>query len=345
MTGSPGPSAAYHRSSPVSGAERGLVVVGATEHGSFRSSDIDEVQAFYAQRYGMRASVEAAAGLVGGEFTARWLQAGPLHVLEYGQEPAIVLHADLHSYGAGVALSGAFTLEQASTQVATGTTTGVVHRIDAGRCAARARVAGRVRLVAIDPMILEAHLQDLVDRPVRGPIRFAPALDLSGPGASWVRLLGTLIEGLRDPDSVVRQPMVAEPLSQALLTGFLLATEHPFRDALRHPPAQRHPRAVKHALDAITACPEHPYTAATLAALTGVSVRTLQASFQRHVGASPMAYLRHVRLARAHDDLRHGRVRTVTEAAHRWGFTHLGRFAAAYQVRYCATPSETLRRA
>jgi hypothetical protein len=46
--------------------------------GAFRSDDIDEVQAFYAQRYGMRASVDLAAGLVGGVFTVRWLQFGPV---------------------------------------------------------------------------------------------------------------------------------------------------------------------------------------------------------------------------------------------------------------------------
>ena len=308
-------------------------MVGAVESGSFRSHDLDEVQAFYAQRYGMQASVQPAAGPVDGGFTARWLQAGPLRVLEHRHEPAIVLHAHLHDYGAGVALSGAFTLDQSGTQAATDTTTGVVHRPDAGPCEARARIPGRVRLLAIDRTALEAHLETLTDRPIRGPIRFGPTVDLTGPGATWMRLLGTVSDGFGDPDSVVRQPMVAEPLSQALLTGFLLTTEHPYRDALQPPAARHHPRAVKRAVDAIRTHPEHPYTAATLAALTGVSVRTLQAGFQYHVGASPMAYLRH------------GRVRTVAEAAHRWGFTHLGRFAAAYQVRYCATPSETLRRA
>jgi len=318
-------------------------VLGAVDGGSFRSSDLDEVQAFYAERYGMRASVHPAAGPVDGEFTARWLQAGPLHVLEYSQEPALVLHARLESYGAGVALSGAFTLEQARTQAATDAVTGVVHRPAAGPCQGRARIPGRVRLLAIDRACLEAHLETLIDRPIRGPIRFGPTVDLSGPGGSWRRLLGTFTDGLGDPDSVVRHPMVAEPLCQALLTGFLLATEHPFRDALQRPAARHHPRAVKRAVDAIRTHPEHPYTAATLAALTGASVRTLQAGFQYHVGASPMAYLRHVRLARAHDDLRHGRVDTVAEAAHRWGFTHLGRFATAYHARYGATPSQTLR--
>jgi hypothetical protein len=39
-----------------------------------------------AQRYGMQASVHSAAGPVEVEFTVRWLQYGPLHVLEYRQD-------------------------------------------------------------------------------------------------------------------------------------------------------------------------------------------------------------------------------------------------------------------
>ncbi|WP_278258467.1 helix-turn-helix domain-containing protein [Nocardioides convexus] len=44
-----------------------------------------------------------------------------------------------------------------------------------------------------------------------------------------------------------------------------------------------------------------------------------------------------------HADLLAGRVGTVGEAASRWGFTHLGRFAAAYRGRYGVAPSDTLR--
>jgi AraC-like DNA-binding protein len=323
-------------------AKEGVVVVATVQCGSFRSRDIDEVQAFYGARYGMRAVVDRAAGPVDGEFTARWVQFGQLHLLEHWHEPAIVLHTRMHAYGAGVAVSGTFTFEQAGTQVATGVARGVVHRPDAGPGEARARVPGRVRLLAIDPVALEAHLEGLLERPVRRPIHFAPTLDLSGPGSGWLGLFRTFADGLLDPESVVRRPMVAEPLSEALLSGFLLAAEHPFRDVLQRPAAQCHPRTVKLAVDVMSTYPERPYTAASLAALTGVSVRTLHDSFQRCVGASPMAYLRHIRLARVHDDLRQGRVGTVAEAAHRWGFTHLSRFAATYRARYGASPSETL---
>jgi AraC-like DNA-binding protein len=56
---------------------------------------------------------------------------------------------------------------------------------------------------------------------------------------------------------------------------------------------------------------------------------------------SRMAYLRVVRLRRAHRDL--GRSAnpshsSIASIAHRWGFTHLGRFAAAHQTMFGETP-------
>ena len=56
--------------------------------------------------------------------------------------------------------------------------------------------------------------------------------------------------------------------------------------------------------------------------------------------------LRQVRLARARNELIHGDpdVLTVSAVAVRWGFGHLGRFGAAYHVRYGEPPSRTLRR-
>jgi AraC-like DNA-binding protein len=59
-----------------------------------------------------------------------------------------------------------------------------------------------------------------------------------------------------------------------------------------------------------------------------------------------MAYLRDVRLSRAHQTLLESDPSTVTVAsvAYRWGFTNLGRFAAAHAARYGESPLKTLRR-
>jgi transcriptional regulator GlxA family with amidase domain len=74
--------------------------------------------------------------------------------------------------------------------------------------------------------------------------------------------------------------------------------------------------------------------------VAGVSARRLQEAFREHLGTTPMEYLRSVRLDRVHAELRCG-AGGVTETAHRWGFTHLGRFAAAYRERFGVLPSET----
>ena len=72
-----------------------------------------------------------------------------------------------------------------------------------------------------------------------------------------------------------------------------------------------------------------------------MSVRSLQDGFAVHVGLPPMAYLRDVRLVNAHRDLVDGHG-PVANVAHRWGFLHLGRFAADYRRKYGQTPSQTL---
>ena len=77
-----------------------------------------------------------------------------------------------------------------------------------------------------------------------------------------------------------------------------------------------------------------------------ISVRSLQEGFRSHLGVSPTEYLRVIRLRRAHESLLesdHTEV-TVASIAYHWGFTNLGRFAAAHAQRYGELPSETLYR-
>ena len=59
-----------------------------------------------------------------------------------------------------------------------------------------------------------------------------------------------------------------------------------------------------------------------------------------------MAYVREVRLRRAHQTLHQSdpSIATVATIAYQWGFTNLGRFATAHTARYGETPAATLRR-
>jgi AraC-like DNA-binding protein len=76
-----------------------------------------------------------------------------------------------------------------------------------------------------------------------------------------------------------------------------------------------------------------------------VTPRSVQLMFRRHLGTTPTAYVRRLRLQHVHRDLVHGDAATVSVAqvAGRWGFAHGGRFAAMYRQAYGCAPHATLR--
>jgi transcriptional regulator GlxA family with amidase domain len=82
-----------------------------------------------------------------------------------------------------------------------------------------------------------------------------------------------------------------------------------------------------------------------IAAAVGVTPRAVQYMFRRHIGTTPLEYLRRLRLDLAHRDLQAAdpAVDTVTAIAGRWGFTHAGRFSIAYKQAFGTKPSRTLR--
>jgi transcriptional regulator GlxA family with amidase domain len=107
------------------------------------------------------------------------------------------------------------------------------------------------------------------------------------------------------------------------------------------------PPALRQALDF---CEQHagdPISTEDIALAVHTGVRTLQRAFRTHLKMTPLKHLHRVRLDRVHQDLlriAEGRAEgTVSEVAMRWGFTHLGRFAALYRKTYGCTPVQTLR--
>jgi transcriptional regulator GlxA family with amidase domain len=102
---------------------------------------------------------------------------------------------------------------------------------------------------------------------------------------------------------------------------------------------------VERAESVIRAGPDEPYTAESLARAAGVSPRSLFRGFQRLRGYGPMEAVRRARLLRVRGDLlTAGPRERVTDAAMRWGFFHLGRFANAYSDYFGELPSQTRRR-
>jgi transcriptional regulator GlxA family with amidase domain len=83
-----------------------------------------------------------------------------------------------------------------------------------------------------------------------------------------------------------------------------------------------------------------------IADAAGLSIRGLQDAFHRTLDRAPLTYLREVRLTRVHEELRTlDPVTThISDVARRWGFSHMGRFSAAYAEHFGEYPRQTLRR-
>jgi AraC-like DNA-binding protein/tetratricopeptide (TPR) repeat protein len=105
------------------------------------------------------------------------------------------------------------------------------------------------------------------------------------------------------------------------------------------------PRGVRRALDAMRANVGHNWRLAELAAIAGVSGRTLQRQFVSFVGRTPRAVLREIGFECARRELLQGVPDAkIMDVALRCGFPHCGRFSIGYRRRYGETPSQTLKR-
>jgi len=133
-------------------------------------------------------------------------------------------------------------------------------------------------------------------------------------------------------------------LGDAVTHLLLEAAPHRYSDQLGSPVPLPAPRHVKWAIDFMHAHISEPITMADIAAAAKVSVRTLQQGFRQFRMTTPMAYLHELRLTAAHQDLMNTHeAQSVADIALKWGFTHLGRFAADYRKRFGLLPSQTMR--
>jgi transcriptional regulator GlxA family with amidase domain len=70
----------------------------------------------------------------------------------------------------------------------------------------------------------------------------------------------------------------------------------------------------------------------------------LQYGFRRYRNVAPLAYLRGIRLDAVQVELSSPlNALPIKDVALKWGFTHMGHFAARYRAVYGEAPSETAR--
>jgi AraC-like DNA-binding protein len=182
------------------------------------------------------------------------------------------------------------------------------------------------------------------------PPTFTSVRPISPNRARGCRRTRDYVNGLfaGDPE-LAGAPLVVGSASR-MLAGMLLAT---FPNSATAPLSRidqcdaRAPGAVRRAVAFIESRADQDIGIDDIAVAAGVSRRTIQVAFRRHLDTTPTAYLRAVRLDLAHAELLAASPDdglTVTEVAYRWGFSSPSRFTERYRAEFGRSPSEMLRR-
>lgn len=101
---------------------------------------------------------------------------------------------------------------------------------------------------------------------------------------------------------------------------------------------------LQRALDYIEANAHKPITVLELSKASGAGVRTLEYAFRDYFDVTPKAYLKSRRLIAVRRELRRSpnADTLIHEVAGRWGFWHMGQFAADYRRFFGELPSDTM---
>lgn len=200
-------------------------------------------------------------------------------------------------------------------------------------------------VVTVEREALEAHFARLTRaRPAQ--LQFAPRVDVAGEtGAGLMRAIQFIAGELERPASLFASPILRANAQELLLSALLTCASHEQHHQLAPSMPPVSPAYVRRAEAYITERAADAITVTDVAATLGISVRALQAGFQRYRGISPRQFLqeRRLDLARQHL-LRPAPAATVALIAASTGIAHVGRFSAAYRRRFGEAPKETLRR-
>ena len=149
---------------------------------------------------------------------------------------------------------------------------------------------------------------------------------------------------LASPEAVA-SPLLIGGATRLLAGAMLTAFRHETGRPAERLPGPGSTATLRQAMSFIEEFAGHDIGTVDIAAGAHVTPRAVQYAFQRHLGTTPLAYLRQVRLDRARQELRAASPAhaTVTEIASRWGFPSPSRFTAHYRAAYGELPRDTLR--
>ncbi|MGW4425987.1 AraC family transcriptional regulator [Streptosporangium sp. NPDC004631] len=318
------------------------------QHGVLRTTDVSHAQDVVSRVY-VEHRLDTAGGVdIDARLNAVESKVMTFGYLTYGVESRITLPPLTTCYHVNLTLNGHSAVDRGHGEHATTVArrSGTVLLPDRS---ATVRWSADARQFALKfpRQSLERHLSLLLNEDVKHPIPFDVSLDLTTPAGVSLLNAAEFVQREWDQDgALARFPAARRQLESLIMTSLLLAGAGGHLRSLVRVEEPPRPSVLETVVDYVQEHLEELPTLGDLAAVGGVSARALQMVFRQHLGVSPMTYVRDLRLRRVHEELRvQGPPEpSVTDAAMRWGFYNLGRFAKLYEQRYGERPSQTLRR-
>jgi AraC-like DNA-binding protein len=169
----------------------------------------------------------------------------------------------------------------------------------------------------------------------------------SGGARHSLQTVDYITQSLRSQPDAMAQPLLSGAATRMLATALLTTFPNTWTAEPHHQDrTDATPTALSRAIAFIETNADLDLSIVDIARAAYVTVRAVQLAFRRQLDTTPMAYLRRVRLERAHEQLRDalpGDGTTITQVAARWGFADPSRFTASYRRAYGQPPSHTLR--
>jgi AraC-like DNA-binding protein len=173
--------------------------------------------------------------------------------------------------------------------------------------------------------------------------RFAPHLDATL--APRLLFMATQAAGiLESPGNPAGARMLFQRWTE-MIALTLLHEQRTVSPLARRPGASAPtPASIRRAIDFVQAHAGSAIGLADIAEAACASASSLLRHFHAHIGMSPYAFLRVVRLERARAELQRGTPDAIRDIALRWGFQNASKFSRAYQEQFGERPSDTRQR-
>ena len=201
-------------------------------------------------------------------------------------------------------------------------------------------------IVRIPRSAIERELTNIIGNPVREPIKFLKSMSLDDPHInSLIRVIDHACQEVDDPFSRYRTMHFSDRIEGLLSSAMLVGLTHDYSSEISQLSEHNVPSYLRRAERYVESHLSDAITLDDLVKASGASMRTLYKAFDTYHNATPIGYVKRIRLDHARKELTNanGSFRTVAEVAMAVGMEHLGNFAADYKRFYRELPSETLR--